>query len=115
MALDLLGGPNWANNFVDAPIIVNASSSEYLKQPIYFAMGHFAKFLVRDSVRIHQDVKNADEDNIMTLTFQRPDGARVVTVLNKQPHSIIAQIHDPQNGYVDFNVKANSLQTLVWY
>lgn len=23
MALDMNGGPNWANNFVDSPIIVN--------------------------------------------------------------------------------------------
>lgn len=102
-------------NFVDAPIIINATSQEYYKQPFFYALGHFSKFLLRDSVRIHQTVRNTDEANILVTSFQRPDGAIVVTILNKQAHGIIAQIHDPQNGYVDLNVKAESLQTLIWY
>ena len=41
LALDAKGGPNWAKNFVDSPIIVNAKADEYYKQPMFYALGHF--------------------------------------------------------------------------
>ena len=44
MALDLKGGPNWSNNFVDGPILVNETSDEFYKQPIFYTMGHFRYF-----------------------------------------------------------------------
>ena len=34
-------GPNWANNFVDAPIIVNRDTDEFYKQPMYYSLAHF--------------------------------------------------------------------------
>jgi glucosylceramidase len=40
-ALDVRGGPNLASNWVDAPIIVNASADEFYKQPTWYALGHF--------------------------------------------------------------------------
>jgi len=52
LALDLNGGPNWAKNFVDSPIIVNATSGEFYKQPLFYALGHFSKFLPVNSFRI---------------------------------------------------------------
>lgn len=41
LALDTKGGPNWASNFVDSPIIVNAKADEFYKQPMFYALGHF--------------------------------------------------------------------------
>ncbi|KAH9370175.1 hypothetical protein HPB48_013097 [Haemaphysalis longicornis] len=41
LALNTEGGPNWAKNFVDSPIIVNSSAQEFYKQPMYYALGHF--------------------------------------------------------------------------
>ncbi|CAN7939571.1 unnamed protein product, partial [Ixodes hexagonus] len=42
LALDLMGGPNWVKNFVDSPIIVNATGREFYKQPMYYALAHFS-------------------------------------------------------------------------
>jgi len=114
LVLDLDGGPNWVGNLVDAPIIVNASSHEYYKQPFFYAMGHFSKFLVPDSVKVHQDVHTTD-NNLLVTVFQRPDQGTVLTILNKNNHAVVLQVHDPAQGYVDVDVKANSLETLVWY
>lgn len=52
MCLDLDGGPNWANNFVDSPIIVNPKQDEFYKQPMFYALGHFSKFIPVGSSRI---------------------------------------------------------------
>jgi glucosylceramidase len=35
------GGPNWANNFVDAPILINKTTDEFYKQPMFYFMAHF--------------------------------------------------------------------------
>jgi len=37
LALDEQGGPNWANNFVDSPIIVSRVTDEFYKQPMFYA------------------------------------------------------------------------------
>uniref|UniRef100_A0A0K0DQK6 Glucosylceramidase n=1 Tax=Angiostrongylus cantonensis TaxID=6313 RepID=A0A0K0DQK6_ANGCA len=46
MCLNEKGGPNWANNYVDSPIIVNATADEFYKQPMFYAMGHFRYVIV---------------------------------------------------------------------
>ncbi len=40
-ALDEQGGPNWVRNFVDAPVITNATADEFYKQPMFYALAHF--------------------------------------------------------------------------
>jgi glucosylceramidase len=35
------GGPSWIGNWVDSPIVVNASADEFYKQPMFYAIGHF--------------------------------------------------------------------------
>ncbi|RMX67539.1 hypothetical protein KXD40_003377 [Peronospora effusa] len=51
--LNTNGGPNWANNMVDAPILVDAQNgAEFYKQPMYYIMGHFSKFVPPGSKRI---------------------------------------------------------------
>jgi glucosylceramidase len=41
IALNMEGSPNWVNNFVDSPIIVNEKKDEFYKQPMFYTMGHF--------------------------------------------------------------------------
>ena len=52
LALDMQGGPNWALNYVDAPIIVDPENGKFYKQPMYYALGHISRFLVPGSIRI---------------------------------------------------------------
>lgn len=82
MALDVEGGPTFIGNNVDSPIIVNATAQEFYKQPMYYAMGHFSKFIPKGSVRIEssQFSKNSD---VLDIAFRRPDGGTTVIVLNK--------------------------------
>ena len=37
------GGPNWAENVVDSPIIVNEEIGEFYKNPSYYALGHVSR------------------------------------------------------------------------
>ena len=82
LALDEQGGPNWANNFVDAAIIVNGTADEFYKQPIYYAMGHFAKYIPEGSVAIKVQVTNPNR-LLSATAFIRPAGQRSVVILNR--------------------------------
>ncbi|CAG2172772.1 unnamed protein product, partial [Oppiella nova] len=93
MALDTEGGPNWAKNFVDAPVIVNATSQEYYKNPIFYAMGHYSKFLTPGSQRVFQ-TQEPSVDTLLSTTFVRPDGGTVVIALNLGDEPIDITIDD---------------------
>jgi glucosylceramidase len=89
--LDEGGGPNWSGNFVDSPIIINKSVDEFYKQPMYYALGHFSKYIPEGSVRIGMNV--IDGSKFFGAAFLRPDGRRAVVLLNryKKNHIIICK------------------------
>lgn len=82
MALDHNGGPVYTNFPVDSTIIVNASNGEFYKQPMFYALSHFSKFVVPLSVRIGMKRVQSDPD-IQLLGFRRPDDATAVIIFNR--------------------------------
>ena len=78
------GGPNWAYNFVDAPIIVNEEQDEFYKNPMYYGLAHFSKFLPQGSVRIDQQLQGYDSDRILVRSQIKSIG--VVTLCTE--HSL---------------------------
>ncbi|XP_029646236.1 lysosomal acid glucosylceramidase [Octopus sinensis] len=112
MALDLEGGPNWAKNFVDSAIIVNKTAGEFYKQPMYYIMAHFSKYILPDSVRI--EITNIPKF-LDVVGFLRPDKATVVVIVNRQDQSVKYTIRDPHLGQIVGNADQHSIQTLIWW
>ena len=103
-ALDMKGGPNWSGNFVDAPIIVNKvrtyiktsqldlflmsfiiylqDTNEFYKQPMFYALGHFSKFIQENAVRKGIKIERKFE-HLAACVLQNPDESYVAIVLNK--------------------------------
>lgn len=82
-AVDLDGGPSWLNNGVDAGIVVNATANEFYKQPLYYALAQFSKFIPPGSVRVDVSPSTlASAAGIETVGFQRPDGAIALVLQN---------------------------------
>lgn len=79
LALDKTGGPTWVSNFIDSPIIIDKTADEFYKQPTFYAIGHFSKFISRGSVRI----KLTQSSVIKSVGFKRPDGAVVIVLYNR--------------------------------
>lgn len=77
LILDLKGGPNYARNFVDSPIVANGT--EIYKQPTFYVMGHFSRFVPPDSVRIYSKTSHKF---IKSTAFLRPDGYTSVVLYN---------------------------------
>lgn len=120
MCLDLDGGPNWANNMCDAPVIVNADASEFYLQPMYFHMVHFSKLLVRDSIVIKPDLRNNDKTKVWpfhnkklkVLVVRRPDDNIVVTLLNTSGDTDYTVLI--QDLGMKFYVQAKSIKSVLF-
>ncbi|XP_002122773.2 lysosomal acid glucosylceramidase-like [Ciona intestinalis] len=113
LALDMEGGPNWVKNFVDAAIIVNAESDEFYKQPIFYHLGHFSKFLREDSVRISLHEEN-EESSLKHVAFIDDEKSIVTIVLlnTSQQNQTINVIYD--RLYVRTELPADSIQTVIF-
>ncbi|CAG5024569.1 unnamed protein product [Parnassius apollo] len=80
--LDTNGGPNWGGSYVDSPIIVDAVKGEFLKQPMFYAMGHFSKFIPRGSRRIRVEEKSSSKGTD-EVAFVTPQNTVVLVIYNE--------------------------------
>ena len=112
------GGPNWAKNVVDAPIIANASSGEvFYKQPMFYYLGHFSKFLKPGAQRIGMKSTGVPivSSPMEATAFIMDDGARIaVVVLNRDISSHKFTIHYPTRGYIQQSIPAHAIQTVIF-
>lgn len=112
LALDQTGGPNWVKNLVDSPVIVDAKRDVFYKQPSFYSMAHFSKFLWEGSQRV--GVSASGETNLEFSAFIRPDGSVVLIILNRSSAAIQFEVWDPAVGYIPSTAPAHSLLTLAW-
>jgi len=84
--LNKTGGPNWANNFVDSPIIAIPENDEFYKQPMFYAISHFSKFVPRNSYRIFS--KGPYNSNLQSIAFSTPENKTVIVIANKLVKSV---------------------------
>ncbi|XP_053995607.1 lysosomal acid glucosylceramidase-like [Hylaeus anthracinus] len=108
IALDERGGPTYINNFVDSPIIVNGTSDEFYKQPMYYALKHFSRFVDRDSDRI--SISNALL--IKSTAFLTPSNEIVVVLYNSGPLTEYMTLNDPQKGSLCLTLSPHSFNTI---
>ncbi|KAL1422250.1 hypothetical protein MTO96_022131 [Rhipicephalus appendiculatus] len=79
LALNTEGGPTWVENYVDSPIIVNATAEEFYKQPMYYAMGHF---------RGNREVTLKIQDQVTCVSVQKVINERSITTFIWKPGSL---------------------------
>ena len=84
LALNQTGGPNLSNNKYDAAIIVDAENDRFFKQPLFYVMQHFSRFVPPGSVRI--DTRLNFEPfftELHILAFETPQNETVVIIYNR--------------------------------
>ncbi|GLV40113.1 Glucocerebrosidase 1b [Carabus blaptoides fortunei] len=112
MALNLEGGPTYVNNFVDSPIIVNKTADEFYKQPMYYALGHFAKFVRPDSVRVHSIYTG---QGLKSVVFQQPAGTTVVSIFNPTDADVDITISDEKRkDVINLVIKKRSINSVLY-
>uniref|UniRef100_A0A1I8P631 Glucosylceramidase n=1 Tax=Stomoxys calcitrans TaxID=35570 RepID=A0A1I8P631_STOCA len=114
LMLNEQGGPNYVNNNVDAPIVVNtANYSEFYKQPMFYGIGHFSKFIRPDSKRIKVSV-NSLQNTVDAVGFLRPDDTIALIILNSAPIPQDITINDSVRGSCTVNVPSRSIHTMLY-
>ncbi|XP_026740601.1 glucosylceramidase-like [Trichoplusia ni] len=108
MCLNMEGGPNWRGGRVDAPIKINAEAGEFYKQPMFYAIGHFSKFIPRGSRRIRATVQA--ETAVQNLAFLTPDNTIVVVLFNKGPAEKVRIILGKKEAVL--SIEAKSIATI---
>lgn len=109
LILDTIGGPNYIQNYVDAPIITNATSGEIYKQPMFYAIGHFSRFITEGSIRIEVTTSNS---MIKTVGFKRPDGNVVLVLFN--PFKTIELFVLDGNRTLALTIPSQTVQSVVY-
>jgi len=109
MVLNRQGGPNWAENWCAAPVIVDPDLDEVYFTPLYYTMAHFSKYIRPGAVRIgHQ---HTDED-LMVTAAQNPDGTIAVVLFNPEENSKSITLN--LNGTsTEFSISGKAIQTVV--
>lgn len=112
MALNKGGGPNWATNIIDAPIIVDEVKDEFLKQPMYYTLAHFSRFFRPGSMRVGTSIDT--KHDIRTVAVRNDTtGHLIVVVLNRsfKDQQVSLKI---DNGYkYAVALEARSIKTIV--
>uniref|UniRef100_A0A914V756 Glucosylceramidase n=1 Tax=Plectus sambesii TaxID=2011161 RepID=A0A914V756_9BILA len=115
IALDTKGGPNWVNNFADSPIIIDASKGEFYKQPMFYVMGHFSKFIRPGSVRIGLSME--EDEELEGVAFSTPAEQNVLVVRNAHSHhtyNLEIDVADRPGQVLHVSVEPDSITTIVW-
>lgn len=111
IALNTQGGVNWVKNYVDSPVIVDAGRGEYLKQPMFYALGQFSKFVTPGSTRIGLNINSKHLD---AVAFEADKNKTVVVVHNQEDKKRTVKLIDSKVGDVTIDVEPESIKTIVW-
>ena len=109
MVLDRQGGPNWANNWCLAPVIVDPEKDEVYLTPMYYTLAHFSKYIRPGAVRI--GFENSDKDLMMTAA-QNPDGSIALVLLNMTLESKNMKLSLGDRS-VNIQISGQAIQTVV--
>lgn len=111
MVLDTKGGPNWANNWCIAPVIVDPEKDEVYYTPLYYIMAHFSKFIRPEAKVI--DAKKSDEE-LMVAAAKNPDGSIAVVVFNEG--TTLKNFELTHDGFTkNISISPQAIQTIMIY
>lgn len=78
LVLDEKGGPNYAGNFCEAPIILDTKNDKLIYNISYYYIGHFSRYIKPGAKRVL--CMNDSDKGIYSVAYKNPDGQIVVVV-----------------------------------
>lgn len=115
LLLNEQGGPSYVNNTVDAAIVLNTTTkNEFYKQPIFYVLAHFSKFIPPDSVRVEANLNGFRAFTIKTVAFLCPDNRVTVILYNNSDKLRIIDFTDDVRGSFEFHLEPRSITTFIY-
>lgn len=108
MVLNEKGGPNLAQNWCIAPIMVHESTQEVYITPLYYILSHFSKFIRPNAIRIGFNNPNPN----LQVTATKLNGVITLIILNNttQPQPFVIKL---QKEFIPVQINAEAIQTIV--
>jgi len=127
LCLDMSGGPNWAGNECDSPILIDTPNSvtaapgsvdAFYKQPMYYYLGHIAAFVAPGSVRIGLETHTPWFSRALEASaFLSSDGKRIVAVVLNRATSgreFSLRCASGTGPSIDASIPPSAMQTYVF-
>ncbi|XP_055305815.1 lysosomal acid glucosylceramidase-like [Sitodiplosis mosellana] len=115
LILNESGGPTYINNTVDAAVILNSTTkNEIYKQPIFYVLGHFSKFIPTGSVRIEANLNGFRASNVKTVAFLCPDNTITIILYNRSDKFRIIDFTDDLRGSYEIRLDPRSIASLTY-
>lgn len=121
LVLDMHGGPTWAKNNVDAPILVDVDKQIFYRQPMYYYLGHFSKF-IRPGSRLlatrSEGPVPLEEVSFRVPAHENIPASVVVVVLNRDVTGRKYYLKNVTNchavQYINMTIPSHGIQTIVF-
>ena len=110
LALDDSGGPTWFHYTLNCPIIVNPSTDEFYKLPMFYAIEHFSRFVERGSVR----VSVTNDTAVNASAFLTPANDVVVVLYNNATSTQQITLQDSQKKPLCLELSPKSMNTVIY-
>uniref|UniRef100_A0A2K6AH37 Glucosylceramidase n=1 Tax=Mandrillus leucophaeus TaxID=9568 RepID=A0A2K6AH37_MANLE len=94
------------------PVIVDITKDTFYKQPMFYHLGHFSKFIPEGSQRV--GLVASQKNDLDTVALMHPDGSTVVVVLNRSSKDVPLTIKDPAVGFLEVISPGYSIHTYLW-
>ncbi len=108
MVLDRQGGPNWAENWCIAPVIVDPDKDEVYFTPLYYTMAHFSRYIRPGATRIGHSVSS---NQIKVTAIENPDKSLVVIAFNPGDEAVGIEL-TLGDKKVNFSISGKAIQTI---
>ncbi|XP_015791068.1 glucosylceramidase [Tetranychus urticae] len=112
LVLDLKGGPSWANNPTDGLILVDTDRKIYYRNPMFYSLGHFSKFIPPGSVYIGHQVQG-NSRGVYLAAFEDPSNQKVIVILNTNDNPVNLVINKFASVSVPITLDPHSIRTLI--
>ncbi|CAD5223165.1 unnamed protein product [Bursaphelenchus okinawaensis] len=116
---DIQGGPSYVGNFVGNSVAVNATGKEFYKQPQFYILGHFSKFLPPDSIVVDTDLDglNNPDSPVLGVAARTPDNNIAFVVFNRHDsttYNLGIDCRRKDGKIIKLAVKPHSIKTVIW-
>lgn len=115
LVLDESGGPSYVNNTIESPVVFNTTGgNEFYKQPIFYVLGHFSKFIPPGSVRIESNLSGFRSNQIEAVAFLCPDNTVTIIFYNKSNKLRLVEFTDELRGSYQIELQPKSITSFVF-
>ena len=104
------GGPNYAQNYCEAPIICNTKTGEVLHKTSFYYIAQFSKYIKSGAKRI---ATTCYSETIEVVAFENPDRSIAVVLLNRTEEDLPVTLRMNEE-LIALRSPKKSISTAVW-